>query len=131
MASDHFRGILGGKPVSEIEAGLSASDLHGADLRFYGVVRKIEAGREISGITYSGYEPMALKELHSIGEVMHQTHPEHRAFVYHRLGFVAAGEPSLLIRVQTTHSAAAFAITQEYLKQIKQTVPIWKEPVYL
>lgn len=130
MASDHFNCTLGEKPISEVEATLPPSDLHGADLRFHGVVRKVEAGREISGITYSCYETMALKELNTVGEAIRRTHPEHLALVYHRIGFVPAGEASILIRVQTTHSAAAFAITQEYLKQIKQTVPIWKEPVY-
>jgi len=131
MASDHFKCALGEQSISEIETTLSPSDSHGADLRFHGVVRKIEAGREISGITYSCYETMALKELTSVGEAIRRSHPGHLALVYHRIGFVPAGEASILIRVQTTHSAAAFEITQEYLKQIKATVPIWKEPVYL
>ncbi len=131
MASDHFRCALGEQSISEIEATLSPSDSHGADLRFHGVVRKIEAGREISGITYSCYEVMALKELTAVGEAIRHSHPGHLSLVYHRLGLVPAGEASILIRVQTTHSAAAFEITQEYLKQIKATVPIWKEPIFL
>jgi molybdopterin synthase catalytic subunit len=57
-------------------------------------------------------------------------HGRHRVFIQHRLGFVAALEPSLLLRVHTKHSAAAFEICQWYLKEIKTTVPIWKKPVW-
>ena len=46
------------------------------------------------------------------------------------LGFVAAEAPSLLLSVQTKHSAEAFAACQWYLQQIKRTVPIWKNPIW-
>ncbi|MDF1753225.1 MAG: molybdenum cofactor biosynthesis protein MoaE [Verrucomicrobiales bacterium] len=131
MASDHFSCSIGEEFVSEIESGLESSEIHGADLRFHGVVRKTEDGREISGIRYSFYENMALRELEAIGEAMGEAYPDHLATVYHRVGEVAAGDASILIRVQTAHSAAAFEISREYLKRIKETVPIWKEPVFV
>ena len=46
-------------------------------------------------------------------------------------GTVAAGEASILIRVQTAHSAEGFEISREYLRRIKETVPIWKKPVFV
>ena len=52
--------------------------------------------------------------------------PDHLALVHHKVGFVAAGEASILIRVQTAHSAEGFDLCREYLRRIKETVPIWK-----
>ena len=104
--------------------------IHGADLRFHGVVRDQEDGRRILGIEYSHYEGMAINELRRIGEAMAIAHPDHVALVHHVIGFVPAGEASILIRVQTPHSAEAFEICREYLRRIKTTVPIWKKPVF-
>jgi len=130
MASDHFFSSISEKSIAEVEKELSASEKHGADLRFHGVVRDLEDGKEISGIEYSSYPGMAEAELEKIGAAMGDEYPEHLALVHHCVGFVAAGEASILIRVQTKHSAAAFEIIREYLRRIKETVPIWKKPVF-
>jgi len=130
MASDHFSSSISEKSVPEAEKTLSTSVTHGADLRFHGVVRDLENGRGISGIEYSSYPGMAEAELEKIGAAMGEEYPEHLAMVHHCVGFVAVGEASILIRVQTKHSAAAFEICQEYLRRIKETVPIWKKPVF-
>ncbi len=130
MASLHFVYSVSTRTVAEVESELSPSTIHGADLRFHGVVRNLEEGCPISGIDYSHYESMALNELRRIGESMAGDFPEHQALVHHVVGFVPAGEASLLIRVQTTHSASAFEISREYLRRIKLTVPVWKKPVF-
>lgn len=130
MASLHFVYSVSTRTVAEVESELSPSTIHGADLRFHGVVRDLEEGRPISGIDYSHYESMALNELRRIGESMASDFPEHQALVHHVVGFVPAGEASLLIRVQTTHSASAFDICREYLRRIKMSVPVWKKPVF-
>lgn len=102
----------------------------GAEVQFLGTVRGIEDGRVITGIDYSAYLPMAEKTLIALLEKGRQTHEAHRVFIQHRLGFVAAQQPSLLLRIHTKHSAAAFEICQWYLKEIKTRVPIWKKPVW-
>lgn len=102
----------------------------GADIRFLGVVRHLEDGREISGIDYTCYEPMANQMLRRLCVEMTAAARDHRVLIHHRIGFVPAGEPSLIIRVQAPHTAEGFALCQEYLKRIKKTVPIWKNPVF-
>lgn len=102
----------------------------GAEVQFLGTVRGSEDGRAISGIDYSAYLPMAEKTLSTLLEKGRTQHGPHRVFIQHRLGYVAAEEPSLLLRVHTKHSAAAFEICQWYLKEIKTTVPIWKKPIW-
>lgn len=131
MASSHFTASISERPVAEVEAELDPSTVHGADLRFHGVVRDTEEGRIIAGIDYSHYEAMALRELGRIGEAMQREHPGHLALVHHVVGFVPAGVASILIRVRTAHSAEAFELCREYLRRIKATVPIWKRPAFL
>jgi len=131
MATSDFISSIGHEPICKIEQEFDPSDKHGADIRFHGVVRDSEDGRTISAIRYSFYEGMADKELRKIGSDMTERYPDHRALVYHRVGEVEAGVASILIRVQTAHSARGFEIIQEYLKRIKQSVPIWKQPLFV
>lgn len=102
----------------------------GAEARFLGVVRELEDGRTIAGIDYSAYRPMADKLLAELIATARAEREPHEVFLQHRLGFVAAGEPSILIRVRTRHSAAAFDLCRWYLAEIKTRVPIWKKPVF-
>ncbi len=130
MEKSHFISSISETPVAEFEARLEPSTKHGADLRFHGVVRDLEDGRPITGIDYTAYRPMADNELRDLIAGMASEHPDHRVAIHHRIGFVAAGEASLLIRVQTTHSAAAFDLSREYLRRIKASLPVWKRAVF-
>ncbi len=102
----------------------------GAECQFLGTVRGDEDGRAITGIEYSAYRPMAERELELLCERAQREHGPHRVEIRHRLGFVPAGEPSILIRVKTRHSGLAFDLCRRYLKDIKSGVPIWKKPVF-
>ena len=130
MASSDFKVSISEKTVSEVEKSFPPSNKHGADIRFHGVVRDEEDGKIISGIDYSCYPDMAAGELNKIVADMLEGNPEHLVTIHHRIGFVAAGDASILIRVQTAHSQAAFDISREYLRRIKQSVPIWKKPIF-
>ncbi|MEN3939932.1 molybdenum cofactor biosynthesis protein MoaE [Prosthecobacter sp. SYSU 5D2] len=101
----------------------------GAEVRFLGVVRELEADQEITGIDYTAYLPMASRMLEELIAQGQQDHGSHQVFIQHRLGFVPAAQPSILIWVRTKHSAAAFDLCRWYLHEIKTRVPIWKRPV--
>ncbi len=119
------------KSIVEIEAGFHPSEQHGADIRFHGAVRNSEDDRKISGIEYSHYQGMALTELEKIAKDMSDEEIPHLVAIHHKIGFVKNGEASIIIRVQTPHSADGFRICAEYLRRIKATVPIWKKPVFI
>ena len=102
----------------------------GAEVRFLGVVRDLESGRRIAGIDYTAYLPMAERMLGELIEQGRAEHGPHEVFIQHRLGFVAAALPSILIWVRTKHSSEAFDLCRWYLKEIKTRVPIWKRPVF-
>lgn len=101
----------------------------GAEARFLGIVRETEAGAIITGIRYTAYEPMALSMMQQLRAQALAAYGDHDLALVHRLGFVPAREPSILIRVRTKHSALSFDLCRWYLEQVKKTVPIWKEIV--
>ena len=104
---------------------------HGACVQFLGIVRGTEDGRQISGIDYRAYPPMAEAMLAKIARQGAEEFGEHRLKLHHRIGFVPAAEPSVAIRVTTRHSQAAFDICRSYLHRLKTEIPIWKHPVFL
>lgn len=107
------------------------ADGEGAEVQFLGTVRGEEDGRAISGIEYSAYRPMADRELDRLCHRAQSELPPHRVEIQHRLGFVPACEPSIVIRVKTRHSAEGFELCRWYLREIKTSVPIWKKPVWV
>lgn len=130
MASSDFKVSISEKTIAEVEKSYLPSNKHGADIRFHGVVRDLEDNKIITGIDYSCYPEMAESELKKIAISMLEENPDHLASIHHCIGFVAAGDASIIIRVQTAHSQAAFELSREYLKRIKDTVPIWKKPIF-
>ena len=119
--------VLSSDPIpSEVGAFLAGE---GAEVQFLGVVRGEEKGEAIRGIDYSAYLPMATRMLQDLVDQGISEKGPHRVFIQHRLGFVATEEPSIIIRVQTKHSAEAFDLCRWYLQEIKTRVPIWKKIV--
>lgn len=131
MASQHFVITISAESVAAVEKRLEPSSVHGADIRFHGVVRDREGDHTISAIDYSCYPKMAQRELEKIAAKLSERYPEGRLTIHHRIGEVAVGEASLLIRAQMPHSAAAFELAQSALKLIKETVPVWKKPCFV
>ena len=120
--------VLSPDPIPTTPSGFQPGE--GAEVQFLGVVRGMEDGRAITGIDYSAYLPMAEKMLQELIDRGHREHGPHRVFIQHRLGFVDAEQPSIVIRVQTKHSAESFDLCRWYLKEVKTSVPIWKKPVF-
>ena len=112
--------------ASERPADLSA----GAIVDFFGVVRKLENGREICGIDYEAHVKMAEHQLRLIANAGAQKFQLTQVVLYHRIGFVLAGESSLFLRVSASHRAAAFEASKWIVDELKKKVPIWKKPKF-
>ncbi len=111
-------------------ADIAYSPEHGAVLQFLGVVRELEDGRPLCGINYSCYDKMAWQLLDQTIKKAQTEFGEHGLDFHHRLGFVSVAEPSVIVRVSTSHSQCAIDLLQHYLRAVKTTLPIWKEPVF-
>jgi molybdopterin synthase catalytic subunit len=102
----------------------------GAVLDFSGVVRKLESDREIEGIYYESHTKMAEHQMRRIAESAAEKFQLKQVVLHHRIGFVRAGEPSLVLRVSAARRAAAFEASKWIVDELKKKVPIWKKPAF-
>ncbi len=103
----------------------------GASVDFWGVVRTLEDGREISGIEYEAHQTMAQHQMEMIAEAARTEFGLEEVTLQHRIGFVAAGEASLFLRVASAHREAAFQASSWIVTELKKKVPIWKRPLFV
>jgi len=102
----------------------------GAIVDFWGAVRLLEEGREIAGIEYEAHASMAEHHMRKLAEEAIGNYGLTKVIVRHRVGFVPAMEPSIVVRVESPHRSAAFKASQWIMNELKRTVPIWKHPVF-
>jgi molybdopterin synthase catalytic subunit len=109
-------------PPIDVEPGT------GAAVDFWGIVRGSEDGRDIDGIDYEAHRKMAEHQLRKIAEHAGEEFGLRHVLVHHRIGFIAVGESSLFMRVESPHREEAFRASQWIVNQLKKNVPIWKRP---
>ncbi len=97
---------------------------------FWGAVRATEEGREITGIQYEAHPAMAEHQMQLVAETAGKKFDVREILLRHRIGFVPAAEPSVVVRVASRHRGAAFAASQWIMDELKRVVPIWKHPVF-
>jgi molybdopterin synthase catalytic subunit len=116
--------------VTQLPLAAPASDVAdaGAIVDFWGVVRPIEDGREIAGIDYDAHREMADHQLKRIAEQAAERFGLMLVIIHHRTGFIAVGEPSLFLRVGSSHRREGFRASQWIIDELKKKVPIWKRP---
>lgn len=122
--------LITDQPIADAEAApRPGSGASGAVVVFWGVVRDLEASAKIAALNYTAFRPMAEHQFRKILAEARERWPLQRVRVVHRLGVVAVGEASLLVRVESAHRTEAFAAAQFIINELKQRVPIWKEAV--
>jgi molybdopterin synthase catalytic subunit len=92
------------------------------------VVRGEEAGRSIAAIEYEVFAGMARHQFELIFDQVEKRWPVASIRLVHRVGRVAAGEPSLWVETIAPHREEAFAACQFVIAEMKRVVPIWKQP---
>lgn len=102
----------------------------GASTLFVGTVRRTNLDREVTGIDYSAYQPMAARELAAIVAEAAERFGSSHIVVEHRLGTLALGEASIVIAVSHARRAPAMDAQRFLIEEIKQRVPIWKREHY-
>jgi molybdopterin synthase catalytic subunit len=103
----------------------------GATIDFWGVVRRLESGREIDGIDYEAHREMAEHQLRQIAEQAGKKFQLDLVCIHHRIGFIVVGEPSLFLRVASKHRSEGFRASQWIVDELKKNVPIWKQPRFV
>jgi molybdopterin synthase catalytic subunit len=98
----------------------------GAVVRFEGRVRRIEEGRDVDGLDYTAYRPMAERELGKILDEIADRFRVDRVIVEHGTGAIPVGGLSLVVKVYAAHRQDALAACGYLIDRLKETVPIWK-----
>ncbi|KAH8100661.1 molybdenum cofactor synthesis 2 [Cristinia sonorae] len=115
----------------------------GATAIFIGTTRNSFKGKVVTRLDYQAYSKLAIKTITSIileahqkfSRSLHQTPdtlvpPIIRSAVYHRLGTVPVGEPSIVIAVSSPHRKESFQACEYILERIKEDAQIWKREFY-
>jgi len=102
----------------------------GAELHFFGRVRKEEQGQPITRLFYDHYEGLAQTELQKLSEKVASSYEISRLYCVHRVGLVPVGEASLQVIIWSPHRGEGLEAMSAFITQLKQDVPIWKEAVF-
>lgn len=104
-----------------------AGPAYGAVVLFHGDARETTDGRRVVELVYEAYEPMALAGLERLAGEVARVHATGPIACAHRLGHVPAGETAMVLAVAAPHREAALAATSEFIRRLKQEIPIWKQ----
>lgn len=94
---------------------------------FVGTVRNTTKNKEVKLLDFSGYEPMALKEMQKIADTALEKFPIFKIAIHHAVGELQIGEIPVIIAVSSAHRKAAFEACEFAIDTLKETVPIWKK----
>lgn len=103
---------------------------HGGFVSFEGVVRNHHQDRSVTGLRYSDYRALALKEGGRILEEAREKWPDTQAVCVHRVGMLDIGGMAVWVGASSAHRDEAFAACRYVIDEVKSRVPIWKEEFY-
>lgn len=102
----------------------------GAITLFLGTVRNLHEGRDVTGIDYEAYHPMAERELAAIARETCDATAGLQLAIEHRVGALVVGDVSVAIVAAHARRAPSLAAAQHVIEVLKQRVPIWKREHY-
>lgn len=128
----------------KIHAGISSEPLdiaaayafvedpaHGAMASFIGMVRRTNLGKDVLGVSYDVYAPLAIKVLRRLCEkVAQDLGGKINIYMEHFHGRLDVGGVSVVIAVSTPHRSEAFAACRTLIEELKHSAPIWKQEHY-
>lgn len=120
---------LTGEVLSSTSALEWAKGEHwGGVVGFFGVVRDHAEGRtDVVGVDYEAYEEQVIPRLAALAGAARCKVPDlGRIVLWHRTGYLAVGETSVVVVVSAPHRSEAFDACRFLIDTLKTTLPIWK-----
>ncbi|WP_234085600.1 molybdopterin synthase catalytic subunit MoaE [Azonexus sp. R2A61] len=99
----------------------------GALASFVGLVRDINDGASVSGMTLEHYPGMTEKALEAIVADAQGRWDIFDALVIHRVGPLAPCDQIVLVAVSSAHRGEAFAACEFIMDYLKTKAPFWKK----
>jgi molybdopterin synthase catalytic subunit len=104
-----------------------ANNACGGIATFVGTVRNSTQNKKVILLDFSGYKPMAIKEMQKIADAALAKFDIQKIAIHHALGKLQIGEIPVIIAVSSAHRKAAFEACEFAIDTLKETVPIWKK----
>ena len=117
--------------IADAIAFVSAQEFGAIDI-FVGKVRNVNDGRQVTGISYDMFDPLALVKFEQAADkAAVQIGVPCRVYVAHAKGRLAIGDIAVVVAVGTGHRAAAFDACRCVIERVKHEAPIWKQEHYI
>jgi molybdopterin synthase catalytic subunit len=108
-----------------------ADPAHGAFNSFIGAVRRTNLGKDVVGVSYDVFEPLAEKVLLKLCEKVRDSYGgKINIYLTHYKGRLDVGGISVAIAVSTPHRAESFEACRTLIEELKHSAPIWKQEHY-
>jgi molybdopterin synthase catalytic subunit len=101
----------------------------GAVVFFTGLVREMNQGAQVSGLTLEHYPGMTEKALQQIVADACSRWPVNRVRLIHRVGTMAISDQIVFVGVSSSHREAAFDACYYIMDYLKNRAPFWKKEV--
>ena len=99
---------------------------------FVGRVRDLNHGRDVTGISYDMFEPLALNGFSAIAErAEREFGGQLKLFIGHARGRLGLGDLAMVVAAGTPHRDEAFRACRQVVEAVKHTSPIWKQEHYV
>jgi len=98
----------------------------GAIVLFMGYVKGVVGDNSVYELDYEAYEPYASKLLEEIALKAEEQEDVLEVRIYHRVGCLKPGEPTIYIIVAARSRHTAFNVARNVLEEVKHKVPIFK-----
>jgi len=109
-------------------ARMRAGDANiGAIASFIGVVRDVNEGDAVAGMTLEHYPGMTERSIEAIVAEARARWPIRDALVIHRVGALAPLDQIVLVVVTAAHRGEAFAACEFLMDYLKTRAPFWKK----
>lgn len=103
---------------------------HGAETSFVGVVRDLNMGRKVDGVSYDCFTPLTETIFTALAEEVSERWGAMKVYCWHFKGRLDVGGVSIVIAVSTPHRDEAFQACRYLIEEIKHRAPIWKKEHY-
>lgn len=98
----------------------------GGIVSFLGLVRDLNHGQAVAGMTLEHYPGMTEKALLGIAATAQARWPLLDLTIIHRVGRLQPADPIVLVLVAAAHRGAAFAACEFIMDYLKTRAPFWK-----
>ncbi len=102
----------------------------GAVASFIGAVRNSNFGRDVVGVSYDIFEPLAINVFNQLCQKAREKYGDINIYMVHYKGHLDIGGISVAIATSSKHRGEAFDSCRFLIEELKHQAPIWKKEFY-